>query len=116
MKKDLKFICQLDGYNYYLGDVVAENVNWYDAQELVKRLGDGWELPSRVVATLAHNKFPEEMSSVDGWYWLGEEFSTSCAFDQYSMYGCQDYDYKTHTTRRYARPIYKEKLYKNSKH
>lgn len=110
MKKDLKFICQLDGYNYYLGDVVAENVNWYDAQELVKGLGDGWELPSREVATLSHNKFPEDMSSVDGWYWLGEEFSTECALDQYSLYGTQNFGDKTHTSNRYVRPVYKEKV------
>lgn len=110
MKKDLKFICQLDGYNYYLGDVVAENVSWYDAQELVKGLGDGWELPSRAVATFAHNKFPEDMSSVDGWYWLREEFSTMCAWYQYSYDGYQGSYYKTDTYNRYVRPVYKEKV------
>lgn len=110
MNKDLKFICQLDGYNYYLGDVIAKNINWYEASILVSKLGEGWELPSRAVANLAQNKFPEKSESEVGWYWLEEEHSTTTAWYQYSPVGYQSFNTKVYSGGSYVRPVLKVKV------
>lgn len=106
-----KFICELDGYKYYLGDVIAKEVDWFTAKKLVEALGDGWGLPSRAVAMIAHEKFVEEMKSVGGWYWLKDEYSPSLAWNQHSIVGCQGNCYgKSGSSRSYVRPVYKEKV------
>lgn len=105
-----KFICELDSYKYYLGDVIASGVDWFTAKEMVDRLGEGWELPSREVAIVAHNKFREEMSYVYGWYWLRDEYSSSHAWVQGSATGFQSRDCKPNTPSNCVRPVYKEKV------
>lgn len=105
-----KFICELDGYNYYLGDVVAKNVDWYEASILVSKLGDGWELPNRVVAMAIKAKFPEDKKPAFGWYWLEDEQSSMEEWYQGSTGGNQLNYYKTYTIGSYVRPVYKEKV------
>lgn len=109
-----KFICELDGYKYYLGDVIASGVDWFTAKELVEGLGDGWELPNREVAINAHTKLQKEMKSEGGWYWLEEDYSPSRAWLHNSVYGSQITHYKESTNARYVRPVYKEKVKTNS--
>lgn len=104
-----KFICELDGYNYYLGEVLAKDVNWFEANIIIDELGDGWELPSRALAILAHNKFNEDMRSRVGFYWLGEHHSSSHCHGQRALSGTQDLFSNEYPTGSYVLPVYKEK-------
>lgn len=109
MSKGLKFICQLDGYNYYLGDIIAKGVSWYEALSLVGKLGDGWELPNRHIALIAHHKLREDLNSIEGCYWLSDQHQEPSAWVQYSD-GDQNYIDKMIPDNRYVRPVLKIKV------
>lgn len=109
MNKGMKLICQLDGYNYYLGGVIAKNLSWHSALSLVSELGNGWELPNRPVALLAHHKLREDLNSIEGCYWLSDPKNEFSAWVQFSD-GDQHYIDKTIATNRYVRPVLKIKV------
>lgn len=105
-----KFICELDGYKYYLGDIIASEVSWHKAKLLVNNLGDGWELPNRHVSLIACSKFSKEMPTVGGWCWLSEEISHNLAWIQYFSENEQTHCNKEYgDIDSYVIPVYKEK-------
>lgn len=108
------FICELDGYRYYLGDVIAEGVDWFTAKELVEDLGDAWELPNKGVAALAQYNCKEAMRAYLGWYWLADHHSSSSCFGQDASTGLQGLYSNEYPHKSFVRPVYKEKVKDNN--
>lgn len=105
-KQEKQFICQLDGYNYYLGEEADIPMTWDDAIHWVE--DNGMELPNRAVATILFDHFSNYFRP--GWYWTNQESKTDptdYAWVQGFISGTQGYS--TKTTVRYFHGVYKEK-------
>ena len=71
--RDEPFICVHDGYSYFLGPEAPTELDWQDAIDWCKSLGDEYELPSKeIINTCFKNKIiRKEFKRV--WYWSSDE-------------------------------------------
>lgn len=106
------YIGEIGGYKYWLGDIIFKGLDWYQAKDVCRALGDGWELPSKEVMKMVweNSNTQEILKSEEGWYWSSSEYSASHAWLQPSASGNQHVSGKTYTTDGLIRPVYKEKV------
>ena len=107
-QKTEPLICAFDGYEYYLGPQAPEQMAWADAIEWCKSLGEGYELPTRIVllACYANTEIRQEFDT-DDWYWTSSEseFNATDAWRQTFSNGYQYGNDKTNAT--YVRAVRK---------
>ena len=104
-KRGMKYICTLDGYDYFLGEYLKEGVSWHEALKYAESLGSGWEVPSKEVLKQMYLKM--EVLGIKGveWLWSGEGYSATSAWDLYFGDG-QFGNSKTGPALRSVRPVY----------
>ena len=63
------FICCHDGYSYFLGPEAPTELDWQDAMDWCKSLGDSYELPSKeiIIECYKNESIRKEFKRV--WYW-----------------------------------------------
>lgn len=113
-ERHLPFICQLDGYNYYLGNEVGEEMTWEGAKEYCNNLGEGWELPPKEIMSIIDGR-PRIREMIDRERcWSSTEYDPSYAFIQiFPLSGIQGHQYYNFKTNRYSvLPVYKVKATK----
>ena len=108
-KGGLKYICTLDGYDYFLGEYFKEGMSWYEAHRYAESLGSGWEVPARKV--LKQMQVKKDHLGIKDWerLWSGEEHSNTRAWLQNFASGLQIGGAKTYTLAASVRPVLKIK-------
>lgn len=88
-------ICEIDGKKYYLGPESDKKMDWDDAKVWAKDVG-GFLMPREVAIITFKKDEVRKHFQKDDWYWLNEEYGSSCAWVQnfYSGYQLNGY-YKT---------------------
>lgn len=106
------YIGEVDGFKYYCesSDHFGE-CGWHEAKEYCESLGNGWEMPNRVVSLLMYgNKEVRKTLKEDAYYWTSEENSSTSAWLQHSPSGRQYTSSKTYPDNSYVRPVLKIKV------
>lgn len=79
-------ICTLDGYQYFLGPEYDGELDWYAAKHWCESLGEGYELPNRLVMlAICMNEATATLLTEYSYYWTSSEVKddTYYAWDQY---------------------------------
>ena len=63
------FIGVFDGYAYFLGPEAPIELNWQDAIDWCKSLGDGYELPIKEILNECYQNEPIREEFKKSWYW-----------------------------------------------
>lgn len=105
VEEDEILICTLDGYQYFLGPEYDGEMAWADAKKWCESLGEGYELPNRLVMlAICMNDATAALLKEYSYYWTSSkaEDGTSGAWVQAwlsSIPGLQCYASKTHVYR-----------------
>ena len=89
-------ICTFDGYQYFLGPEYDGELGWADAKKWCESLGEGYELPNRLVMlAICMNEDTAAKLTEDAYYWTSSEFEndTSYAWRQYWHSSAPGYQY-----------------------
>ena len=66
-------ICTIDGYQYFLGPEYDDELGWADAKKWCESLGEGYELPNRLVMlAICMNKATGALLNYQ-FYWTASE-------------------------------------------
>ena len=63
------FICCHDGYAYFLGPEAPTRLNWQDAMNWCKSLGDEYELPTKEVLNVCCENESIRKEFLPDWHW-----------------------------------------------
>ena len=104
------FICCHDGYAYFLGPEAPDRLNWKDAMDWCKSLGDGYELPTKEVLNECYKNESIRKEFKGGWwYWsstVHEKYKNGAWFQYFTNgnqnYSSQAYTYYVRSVRRVA--------------
>ena len=104
------FICCQDGHAYFLGPDLSSGLNWQDAMDWCKLLGDEYELPTKEVLNECYKNESIRKEFKQKWYW------SSTVHDEYAYYfwgqsiftGKQFYD--SNTNMNYVMAVRKIKI------
>lgn len=67
-------ICMLDGYQYFLGPEHDGELEWDDAKKWCESLGEGYELPNRLVMlAICMNEATAALLTEYSYYWTASE-------------------------------------------
>lgn len=99
------FICQQDGYAYLLADEAPDAMDWHDAVEWCKALGDDYVLPPIEVLNACYQNENMRKQFTLGWYWSSTKTSEVSAFGYLFSTGFQN-DYNENYDS-YARAVRK---------
>ena len=69
-------------------------MTWVEAVQWCKSLGDGFELPDRLILLACYMNEKTRGEFREYWYWSSTEFSATYAWGQHFSNGTQDYNYK----------------------
>lgn len=84
------FIGELNGKRYYLGPEASERMTWLDAVNWCESIGEGYELPSRIVLLMCYeNDALRDQFNVDNWYWSNTAYRFNDRWVQHFLYGDQ---------------------------
>lgn len=80
-------------------------LNWFDAIQQCKTIGDGWIMPDRNQLQIIYKEFYKNGLGdlVNGFYWTGEQYTTQYAWSQNFDTGVQHSYTKFHKNN--VRPI-----------
>lgn len=98
-------ICTLDGYQYYLGPEYADELGWDDAKKWCESLGEGYELPSRLVMlAICVNEDTAALLTEHSSYWTSAEVKGDATLAWLQQWysgspGLQGYASKSHLYR-----------------
>ena len=99
-------ICTLDGYQYFLGPEYDDELGWDDAKKWCESLGEGYELPSRLVmlAICVNEDTASALLTEHSSYWTSAEvkgYATLAWLQQWcsGSPGLQGYASKSHLYR-----------------
>lgn len=84
--KEEILICTLDDYQYFLGPEYDDELGWDDAKKWCESLGEGYELPSRLVMlAICVNEDTATLLTEYSYYWTSTEDKddVSAAWSQY---------------------------------
>lgn len=88
-------ICTIDGVKWTLGDEAPERMNWHDAKDWCKSVGQ--QLPPREVLLVAYINPEIRGSFANSLHWSSSEDDSSNAWSQNFNYGSQNYGSKYFT-------------------
>ena len=85
------FICVFDGYAYFLGPEAPTKLNWQDAIDWCKSIGDGYELPSKEILNECWVNKSIRREFKPSWYWSSSVYEKykDNAWYQHPIYGGQ---------------------------
>lgn len=87
-------ICTIDGYQYFLGPEYDGDLEWADAKKWCESLGEGYELPNRLVMlAICMNEDTAALLTECSYYWTSTEVEddASYAWFQYWSSGLPGY-------------------------
>ncbi len=93
-KEEPQLICELNGVRYFLGPEAPEEMTWKEAMEWCQSLGEGYELPSRIVLLACFLNPETKQKFKEAWYWSSTEFSAGFAWYMHFNNGHQSYSNK----------------------
>lgn len=74
-------ICTIDGYQYFLGPEYDGDLEWVDAKKWCESLGEGYELPNRLVMlAICMNEETAALLTEYSYYWTSTEFEADASF------------------------------------
>jgi hypothetical protein len=103
--KEEILICTLDAYQYFLGPECEDELEWAEAKKWCESLGEGYELPNRLVMlAICMNEATAALLTECSYYWTSsevEEFPTHAWLQLWSSRepGLQGYASKSHLYR-----------------
>ena len=111
-------ICTIDGYEYFLGPEYDGDLEWADAKKWCESLGEGYELPNRLVMlAICMNEESAALLTEYSYYWTSSELEddASTAWTQYwpSSYPGAQYSYSKSSAYR-LRAVRRSKVAGNS--
>jgi len=77
-----------DAHLVLLNAMPENALNWQDAVEWAKGLGDGARLPTRFESALLYANVRDKLDT-NNWHWTGTQYSSSSAWSQDFSYGLQ---------------------------
>lgn len=73
-------ICTIDGYQYFLGPEFDGEMEWAAAKRWCESLGEGYELPNRLVMlALCMNEVTAEHLTDHAYYWTSSELEENAS-------------------------------------
>lgn len=93
-------ICTLDGYQYFLGPEFDGELDWHAAKKWCRSLGEGYELPNRLVMmAICVNEDAVGLLAEYSYYWTSTEHHAAYAWYQAGSTGRQRASSKTLASR-----------------
>jgi hypothetical protein len=78
-------------FNFEIYPDELDKMTWYQAIEEIKKLGDGWRLPTILELHLIYNSELKDKFKIDNCYWSSSEVNSEKAWIFNFNYGGTDY-------------------------
>lgn len=86
--KEEILICSLNGHQYFLGPEYDGELDWENAKKWCKSLGEGYELPNRLVMlAVSMNKATEALFTNHEFYWTSSEVENDTSYAWAQLWG-----------------------------